>query len=261
MGRAVRFAPRRPSKAVAASETGMPATNRAVNTPEQTAAIYGVENPRYGQPPAADIPQLYGGGDKSTIPVNGAAGYYDAKGNFLGPLYDDAGKKLPMPKGATGIRGTAGTTAPDTVQGQREVSGTTPLAPEAARALGFSGEPSVIAAKPFAMRTPYESSYLQGYEGGGGVERPQPTPGYRVGAALRTGAEKVAGLFGGGGNDIASGVSNSQAARIQQPTAANPVPVTPTSPKMNINKTPEAIPEALPLPDEWKNKRYEFSGF
>ena len=56
--------------------------------------------------PANVIPQLYGG--TSTIPEGGKVGYYSSKGEFLAPLYTETGEKLPMPKGATGIRGTAG---------------------------------------------------------------------------------------------------------------------------------------------------------
>jgi len=224
---------------------------------------------------------------KGNIPENGQVGYYDKDGNYLGPLYHpQTGAKLPMPKGATGIRGTAGTSAPDTAQGQAERNATTPrtaFSPADANALGFSGEPSAIAAKPPAQRTPYEASYLMGFQGNResvGVETPQPTTGEQVGAAIRTGANYV---FGGGsgpvdtpvvntptGADVPAGVSRGQAARVQTPTVANPVPVTETSPATNINKTdqstapvPAAQPQAAtqPLPDEWANKRYQFAGF
>lgn len=56
--------------------------------------------------------------------------------------------------------------------------------------------------------------------------------------SVRTAAQDFAG---GAGKSIASGVSNSQAAGFQQPTAASPAPVTPTTPVADVNKTPEAI--------------------
>lgn len=53
------------------------------------------------------------GGDIIATPgeapnVGAAVGYYDRRGKYLGPLYDQFGGKLAMPKGATGIHGTAG---------------------------------------------------------------------------------------------------------------------------------------------------------
>lgn len=50
------------------------------------------------------------------------------------------------------------------------------------------------------------------------------------------------------GRSIASGVSNAQAARIQQPTAANPVPVTDTTPDMHPDESENAITRFGRLP-------------
>jgi hypothetical protein len=81
---------------------------------------------------------------------------------------------------------------------------------------------------------------------------------------------------GGGGGDVAAGASNAQAARIQTPTEAAPVPVTPTSPAKDLSQTDQSTAPAAaptnpaftvapqapsPLPDEWANKRYQFAGF
>lgn len=227
-----------------------------------------------GDQDAMRIAAQYGG--KGTIPEKGATGYYDAKGTFLGPLYGDDGSKLPMPKGATGIRGTAGTSAPDTVQGQRERGGTPwAMSREDAYQLGYTGKPTNLLNKPAANRTPYEAAYLQGYDPReAGVTAPQDDVGLgsRVVQAVKSGANYVAGLFGGGGGgDVAAGASRDQAARIQTPTSANPVPVTETSPASDINRTdqstapaPSPTPVAQaeqPLPDQWENKRYAFEGF
>lgn len=72
---------------------------------ENYARLYGTEAAVPGQPLAAGIPQLYAG--TPTIPDVSPVGYYDKAGNFLGPLYTEGGAKLPMPRGATGLHGTA----------------------------------------------------------------------------------------------------------------------------------------------------------
>ena len=75
------------------------------------------------------------------------------------------------------------------------------------------------------------------------------------GADLPEIAGRVANTVGGfargltgAGRASASGVSNAQAARIQQPTAANPVPVTDTTPDQHPDESENAITRFGRLP-------------
>jgi hypothetical protein len=70
-------------------------------------SIYGTSDPgliKAGMPPAAAIPEIYGG--TPAIPAAGRRGYYKGS-EFLGPAYTPEGAHIPKPKGATGIYGTA----------------------------------------------------------------------------------------------------------------------------------------------------------
>ncbi len=65
----------------------------------------------------------------------------------------------------------------------------------------------------------------------------------------------------GGGKATAAGVSNSQAAGFEQPTAANPKPVTPTTPDGDIDKSKNAISRFGQTEEELKKNKEAFAGF
>lgn len=108
----------------------------------------------------------------------GETGYY-AGAKYLGPLGGA------MPKGATGIVGSAAASPPTTD-------------PATARQIGFSGAPAAILAKPGAQRTPYERSFLSGYDVPGVVQPGSPGLGFQAGSFLRQ-AGSFLGRVGRGG--------------------------------------------------------------
>jgi hypothetical protein len=175
--------------------------------------IYGTSDPgliRAGMPPAAAIPSIYGG--RPTIPENAAVGYYSSKGEFLGPLYTETGEKLPMPKGATGIRGTAGITGlerspegtitgvPDYLKGV--IAGRTPT--------GAVNAPTTEAMAPTPAPNVYrpDVGVFGGELGAGAVPAPAPrVPGappppeaWRGPAVSAALASTIGTLFGAGQN-------------------------------------------------------------
>ncbi len=70
-------------------------------------------------------------GAPQRIPNNAPVGYVDKTGAYMSPLYDEkTGNKFPAPAGSIGLRGTADSAFPNTVQGQREINarpGTAPI--------------------------------------------------------------------------------------------------------------------------------------
>jgi hypothetical protein len=64
-----------------------------------------------------------------------------------------------------------------------------------------------------------------------------------------------------GGDAIASGVSNASAAQFQKPTKANPVPVTPTTPTANIDRSQESLGRFGYSDDEFNKRKLAFAGF
>jgi hypothetical protein len=64
-----------------------------------------------------------------------------------------------------------------------------------------------------------------------------------------------------GGDAIASGVSNATAAQFQKPTKANPVPVTPTTPTANIDRSQESLGRFGYSDDEFNRRKFAFAGF
>jgi hypothetical protein len=65
------------------------------------------------------------------------------------------------------------------------------------------------------------------------------------------------GLFG----QSPAGVSNSSAAQFESPTKANPVPVTPTAPATNIDRSENAIGKFGVSDQEFKRRQLAFAGF
>lgn len=68
------------------------------------------------------------------------------------------------------------------------------------------------------------------------------------------------------GASTEAGVSRSRAARIQQPTKANPVPVTPTSPEADIDETDNSVDRFGKLPSNLFSRKFgqaktAFAGF
>jgi hypothetical protein len=75
------------------------------------------------------------------------------------------------------------------------------------------------------------------------------------GAALAVGGA----LNPGGGDAIPSGVSNATAAQFEKPTAANPVPTTPTTPTADIDKSDASLSK-FGVDDDELRKMYDFGG-
>jgi len=121
------------------------------------AKIYGTEDPAYvegalqtrgGLPPAQEIPDIYHG--TPTIPDVSPVGYYDKSGKFLAPAYNEAGGKLSMPHGATGLHGTA---ALPGVTYDPTSGGVSRVAPEARAAV--SGQVPIMSSQPQGVEGPY----------------------------------------------------------------------------------------------------------
>jgi hypothetical protein len=83
--------------------------------------------------------------------------------------------------------------------------------------------------------------------------------------AVRDAASAVPGVVNdvatGLGRTLPSGVSRSQVADFRQPTKANPIPVTPTSPVANVDKSQESISRFGLTEDEFAKNKLAFSGF
>lgn len=76
------------------------------------------------------------------------------------------------------------------------------------------------------------------------------------------GGNAVAGFTRGLlGRSTAAGASNASAAQFQQPTKANPVPLTPTSPAANIDRSENAIAKFGMTDAEFSRKKLAFAGF
>lgn len=83
-----------------------------------------------------------------------------------------------------------------------------------------------------------------------------------VGGFLARGAGAVAGFTRGLlGRSTPAGVSGSQAAGFTQPTAANPIPITPTSPQRNIDRTDNSLAKFGLSNAEFSRRKLAFSGF
>lgn len=171
-------------KRYAAETRGMPpnlakiAARNLAREDAQLAKINAARNPRANELPGDVIAQRYGDPGGSTLQGK-ESGYYDSKGKYLGPL----GKAAP--KGATGIVGAAAASPPATD-------------PATARQVGFSGAAAAFAAKPAGQRTPYERSFLSGYDIPGVVQPGSAGLGFQAGSFLRQ-AGSFLGRVGSGG--------------------------------------------------------------
>ena len=128
---------------------------------------------------AQAVGQRYRGA--STIPQGANPGYYNKKGEYLGPTHDASGNMLPAPKGTTGVVGSpvavnpaTGNYVPSTVGTTRNVMTQQssfpainalmglPLSEPTSPATGFSMTPLVTRNYVPRMHTPYLGGSYQG---------------------------------------------------------------------------------------------------
>jgi hypothetical protein len=79
--------------------------------------------------------------------------------------------------------------------------------------------------------------------------------------AVKSAASAAGQFINAGGSDVPAGVSNATAAQFQTPTKANPLPVTPTSPTPNIDKSDSSLSRFGYSEDELNRRKTAFAGF
>jgi hypothetical protein len=192
------------------------------------------------------------------------------------PSLPVSGSPTPTPTPVP-VQKTAATSPLDTIANPPTIG--TDIAPQTGNALlAVPSGQEVPAAAPNAYAT-QNVPRVPGWSGGNPAAAKPPPDVAKLGSgffgALKRGAGNILNALNrpvtssqnplaarpAGGDAIASGVSNASAAQFQKPTKANPVPVTPTTPTANIDRSEESLGRFGYSDDEFNKRKLAFSGF
>jgi hypothetical protein len=238
---------------------------------------------------ARAIAERYGSSDQGGGPKRQHT-YTDAAGKDLGPMYDANGHVIPMPKGTVGLRGgesKAPTNAPITpALRQLETFPSVPTDPSANISLQSrppqlntdltkSGPVFPVEPKPAVPPSTAQSIGARAGElARSGIRTLFTGP---INAAVTAGKDVASSLnrnlvsptldaLAGAAGGFVSGftprtATNASAAQFEKPTKENPVPVTPTTPNANIDRTDNSLANFGLSEDDITKRKLAFAGF